>query len=86
MLENNPSEYRELVKELKDEGQASDPADKIPADEWIKHFTTLFSVQEDFKHIDLKYTNDLQNIEKIKTFSELDFAITEKEYPKLFLH
>ena len=44
MLENNPSEYRELVKELKDEGQASDPADKIPAHEWIKHFTTLFSV------------------------------------------
>ena len=29
MFGNNPSEYRELVKDLKEEGLANDPANKI---------------------------------------------------------
>ena len=82
MLESNPSEYWELVNELKNEGQKNDPSDKIQSEVWIKHFTNLFSVRENFKHLDAKYASMLKDAEKIKSFSNLDFVITEKEITK----
>jgi hypothetical protein len=82
LYDNNPAEYWSLVKDLKEEGQEDDPAGKISSDVWVKHFTNLFNVKEDFQALDRKYQNLLHNIENKKSFTELDFRISEKEICK----
>ena len=46
LSKNDPSEYWELVKELKDEDNNEDPSSKISPDVWISHFSNLFSVKK----------------------------------------
>ena len=76
----DPSEYWKLVKELKDdENNDNDPSDKIAPDKWIDHFTSLFSVKQEFKRQNEIYTDLQREAEINKTFCELDFKITTKE-------
>ena len=82
LYENDPSEYWKLVKDLKEDCQESDPSSKILADTWVNHFTKLFSVKNEFKDLDSKYSEFVSRLEKVKTFSELDMRISEKEILK----
>ena len=68
-----------MVKELKDEHNNDDPSNKISCDTWISHFTKLFSVKSQFQRLNKDFEKRLGDLEKDKSFTELDFKITEKE-------
>ena len=55
------------------------PSIKVSSDNWVSHFSKLFSVKNQFKAQNKHYEQLLLEAEKNKTFTQLDFKITEKE-------
>ncbi|CAC5386878.1 unnamed protein product [Mytilus coruscus] len=83
LFEKNPSNYWELLNKLKyeDENKLSSNS-TISADEWFKHFQELNTVSSKYQSKILEFKNILCTLEQRKTFSELDYKITEKEVTK----
>lgn len=83
LLEKNQSKYLELLNKLKykDENKLSSNS-TISADEWFKHFQELSTVASKYQSKILEFKNILCTLEQRKTFSELDYKITEKEVTK----
>ena len=77
--ENDPNSYWKLVKDLKEDHDERDPSLKISSGNWIKHFSTLFTIDKKFSNQNEYFKDLYENEEKSKTFSELDFRLTEKE-------
>lgn len=70
--------YWKLLKELQDDKQ-SDQSEKISSEQWVKHFSKLFSIDEKFGPKNKYFEKLLTMSEKSKTFSALDFRITDIE-------
>ena len=67
LYNNDPSEYWKLVKELREADEdTSDPSIKVSSDNWVSHFSKLFSVKNQFKAQNKHYEQLLLEAEKIK--------------------
>lgn len=73
-----PNAYWKLLKDLQDDKQF-DQFEKISSDQWVNHFSKLFSFDEKFGPQNKYFEKLLIISEKSKTFSALDFRITDKE-------
>jgi len=80
LYENNPNEYWTLVKEIKDDWiQSEEQPQKISSERCVNHFSTLFSIKEEFKSRNLSFEHCLHEKENVKSFTDLDFKIIKKE-------
>jgi len=80
LYEDNPNKYWTLVKEIKDYWiQSEEQPPKISSEIWVNHFSTLFSIKEEFKRRNLSFEHCLPEKENVKSFTDLDFKIIKKE-------
>ena len=76
----NPKAYWQLVHELDEinNQHLSNPAEGISAEKWIKHYTEL-NTPNIPKAVEECMHNIMLNTKRHKTFTTLDYRITEKE-------
>ena len=79
MYERDPEVYWKLLKDLKDDSNATDSSNSISAEEWLKHFSDLFEIKLKFLNKQEQVQSCLDSMLDLKPFSELDIRITDKE-------
>ena len=79
MYENDQKAYWKLLKNLKEVSSPNDPSQSISANEWLKHFETLYKINDEFSHQEEEFQNQLKDLTNVHTFSELDSRATDKE-------
>jgi hypothetical protein len=85
--DNNPNAYWKLLKDLRAEQQSQDQSMKISGEQWVNHFSTLFSVDKKFSTQNKYFEDPLAKSEKShQTFTPLDFAIKDKEIMDAIKH
>ena len=67
------------MKNLKEDSSLNDPSQSITANEWLKHFESLYKIKDKFSHQEEELQNQLKDLTNVHTFSELDSRITDKE-------
>ena len=79
MYVNDPEAYWKLLRNLKEDSSPNDPSRSISANEWLKHFESLYKIKDKFSHQEEEFQNQLKDLTNVHTFSELDSRITDKE-------
>ena len=79
MYENDPEAYWKLLKGLKEESNVSDPSQSIAAEDWLQHFSSLYDIKQSFANKNERFEKSLDSISHLRTFSDLDIRITNKE-------
>ena len=79
MYENDPEAYLKLLKGLKEESSVTDPSQSISVDDWLHHFSKLYDIKQSFVNKNEHFEKNLDSISHLKTFSDLDIRITNKE-------
>ena len=83
LFENDPSKYWELLNKLKyDDEKKSSGESNIPADEWVEYFKILNTVPSGYESRIKEIKSMLCSLEQHKTFSDLDYKVTENEVIK----
>lgn len=75
--DTDPNAYWKLLKDLQDDKQ-SDQSEKISSEQWVNYFSKLFSIDEKYGPQNKYFEKLLTMSEKSKSFSALDFRITDK--------
>ena len=79
MYENDPEAYWKLLKGLKEESNVSDPSQSVAAEDWLQHFSSLYDIKQSFANKNEQFEKSLDSISHLRTFSDLDIRITNKE-------
>ena len=76
----NPNEFWNLIKKMRKWGKPNDdPSESIQPNEWLSHFQVLLNNGKETPSVLLK---ELEHVEKIPTFSELDSRISIRDIEK----
>ncbi|MCU7800906.1 MAG: reverse transcriptase family protein [gamma proteobacterium symbiont of Lucinoma myriamae] len=78
LSENNPKQYWNLVKELKElDADSSSNKTPVASEEWIKHFSNLLLSKNQENCTELEKL--IKEMSATSTFTTLDFRITQEE-------
>ena len=76
----NPNEFWNLIKKMRKWGKPNDdPSESIQPNDWLSHFQVLLNNGKETPSVLLK---ELEHVEKIPTFSELDSRISIRDIEK----
>ena len=68
MYERDPEACWKLLKDLKDDSNATDPSNSISAEEWVQHFSDLFEIKPNFSNKQEQFQSYLDFMLDLKTF------------------
>ncbi|CAC5370517.1 unnamed protein product [Mytilus coruscus] len=78
LREDNPKEYWNLIKSLKDDKKEG-PEETVNTNVWYTYFKSLNKIPDKYKSRINQIDKILKNMELSHSFNELDFRITSKE-------
>ena len=83
--ENNPKQYWNLINDLKQNNDKNQVSSAVDPSTWVTHFQNLNQIKSNFKQRLQRLQEQLEALQNVKVFNELDAHISTDEISKAIL-